>query len=496
MQRNQKKLLAFSEFEDAMQFLLSRSLWDAYAQHADDLVSDFVSLTGLVSKESLQALESTFQESKVLALGTPVKSAASSFLGRFWSGSTHGFSKSGNSLVLTPPASLPLPRKVTSGQSLTSTLNSFESTSEASTLATEITNSTKGSEHLFEGTTPTSESGAVSNKDRDLHHQIEDLLTALSDMQRQQSDLMRELQREREERDEDRETGKALLESLQKQASAIRDLVGGEVTDDETHTEALLSRASNRFCLAEAKRISIVQTKHQLRDAVTEWKQKHDLESARCQDLMKQLDEREVEHGVLREQLREARSRIQDAHREKQRLERTVQDLRTRKSPVSESPTDGPSPISEPSDMPMSSAKPGLREFKLGRSEPPKTSTSVSKRSSSLTSQSTLATEGHRPLTEDALLLELVNAKTAEAVAKQELEETKGKLEALRKILIGPAASPTARGTDIDNVALLASASPGAVSGQSVKALVESTKPAATTASTTGFFSGWGKRNT
>ena len=39
MQRNEKKLLGFSEFEDVMQFLLSRSLWDTYAQHANDLAS-------------------------------------------------------------------------------------------------------------------------------------------------------------------------------------------------------------------------------------------------------------------------------------------------------------------------------------------------------------------------------------------------------------------------------------------------------------------------
>jgi hypothetical protein len=42
----------------------------------------------------------------------------------------------------------------------------------------------------------------------------------------------------------------------------------------------------------------------------------------------------------------------------------------------------------------------------------------------------------------DALLLELVNAKTAEAVARQELEEMRGKFEAMRKLLGGGGLSP------------------------------------------------------
>ena len=49
------------------------------------------------------------------------------------------------------------------------------------------------------------------------------------------------------------------------------------------------------------------------------------------------------------------------------------------------------------------------------------------------------STEGQTPAPEDALLLELVAAKTAEAMAKQEAEEAKAKLEALRRVLTGSA---------------------------------------------------------
>ena len=46
MRRNEGKILACTEVEDVMQLLLSRGLWDAYADQADDLVNDFVGPDG------------------------------------------------------------------------------------------------------------------------------------------------------------------------------------------------------------------------------------------------------------------------------------------------------------------------------------------------------------------------------------------------------------------------------------------------------------------
>ena len=59
------------------------------------------------------------------------------------------------------------------------------------------------------------------------------------------------------------------------------------------------------------------------------------------------------------------------------------------------------------------------------------------KRASSLGLAGLLAQNTSPPSTEEALVSELVAAKTAEAVAKQEAEEAKAKLEALRKVLVG-----------------------------------------------------------
>ena len=490
MKRNEKKILACLEFEDAMQFLLSRGLWDTYAQHADDLVADFVSLTNLVSRESLQSLETGFRQSQSLAPAASLKHAAAQLLGRFWAGSSHTFTKSGNNLTITMPdrpnSTL---RRPPSKQSLVSNAQSLEEATDASSLAAETAVlPRKSNVATLDGASLTDMSN-MHAKDRDLHNQIEDLLNALGDMQRQQTDLARDLQREREERDEDKKVSVRLLEELKRNAEAVREMVGEDASEDDTGTQELIDAASIRFTAEGSKRLSVLETKHQLRDAAAEWKQKHDVETSRCQALMRQLDARETEHNALKSELRDARARIMDGHKEKEELKRTVQDLRSRRSPAPDSPTsDYFPPTSDYTDTrnPVTT-RPGLREFKLGRVDSSKmgmhTQSAYSKRSSSLGMQTVLATENHQPPTEDALLLELVNVKTSEAVARQELEEVKAKMATLRAMLQPGAGTPTGRGSLTEGVAT--SATTAKTPGES---------PKGTGAVSGGFFSGWGKK--
>jgi hypothetical protein len=490
MQRNQAKLLAFHEFEDAMQFLLSRGLWDTYAQHADDLVSDFVALTGLVSQESLQTLETNFRHSQNLAAAPSLKSAAASFLGRFWAGSSHGPSRSQNLSLLIPGSTSSI-RKSSSGHSLTSTINSVDTgVSEAGTLATEVSDVASIKAPSVSLAVP-----AVGPDHQDLHQEIESLLIELSKMQRQHAALAQDLQKEREGREEDRKLARGLLGHLRTQTSDIRALAGDDETEPSENEQALdflMDRAEHTLGQEDSKRLSMAQSKTQLRDAVSEWKEKHEAEAARCQDLARQLDEREAEHNSLKEQLRDARARIQDAHRDKQRLERTVSDLKSRTNSVPDSPADLYTPVTEFPEFKIPPQKAsGLRELRLGRPEATRSSSvgPYSKRSSSLNTQTLLATENHEPVSNDALLLELVNAKTAEAVARQELEETRGKLDALRKILSGSTTSPTTRVSSIE------SPTPTTPSPGGAKEAGKATHTASASTSG-GFFSGWGKRGT
>ncbi|KAE8367474.1 rab-GTPase-TBC domain-containing protein [Aspergillus caelatus] len=457
MQRNEKKIMACAEFEDVMQLLLSRSLWDTYACHADDFVNDFVSLTSLVTKESLQTLEASYNQSQGVPTGISfpqMQAAASRFLGRFWAGSSSHTSAKPFTLNPNHASSSASIRRTTSKQSMTSTLNSIESTSDASTAPTEVSS---------DAPKPRVKSMMSQHKDRDLHTQIEDLLMALSDLQRQHADLTRELQQEREEREADQELSKTML-------SYIKEL-------DNPPTD-LITKAEGRFGATEAPvRESIGQTKQQLLEDLNRWKEMHSVESGRCHDLTRRIDEHEKENTSLREQVREARGRIQDGYRERQRLERMLRELRTARNPRSsaETPPDYGSPVSEPGE----GIPGGLRELRLVRTNSQKST--FTKRTSSLGLQNVLSTENNKPAAEEALLLELVNAKTAEAVAKQELEEMKVKMDGMRKLIAASQRSPSQNG---DRNSIVRSPSSA---GSLHKA---STEPA----TGGGGFFGWGRR--
>lgn len=539
MQRNEKKILGCTEFEDIMQLLLSRGLWDTYSCNADDLVSDFVGLTGFVTQESLQTLEASFKEAqKDGATGKigslpDLQAAASRFLGRFWAGSN----SSTKSVTLTPGLTAPsrpvsFLRRTPSKQSMASTLNSLEGGSESSN-STAPTEATALSRQPSADCTPTKPStastttvmssrSAMSSKDKDLHGQIEDLLTALSDLQREQAALAGELQKEREEREEDRQVVRSLVDTMRKSkrlevvredcrdTGATTDVVSDPShnphSDGQTARDLaqVLGTVEDRFSLADSRRSSILQTKHQLRDDVARWKEQHDVVVTRCQDLNRLLGERDQENCQLKDQLKDARSRLQDSHREKQRLDKVAQELRARKpSATSENSHDPATSSNKNAADVRSSVSGGLRELKLGRagsSQSPATPL-FSKRTSSLAAQAVLATEDHKPAAEDALLLELVNAKTAEAVARQELEEVKGKLDSLRKMLgVSTVSSP---GTGGHKPSPSEPNIEKTVTGNAFSSYMSSTpraspdlpKPPPSSTSSGGFFSGWGKRS-
>lgn len=510
MRRNQQKILGCTEFDDIMQLLLSRGLWDTYGSNADDLVNDFVGLTGLVTRENLQALERSFKEAQnegnntKMSSAQSVQSAASRFLGHFWAGSV----SSTKSVTLSP--GLPAPsrpvsflRRSPSKQSVASTLSSIESGESASTAATDtLTMSRQGSADCtaMKTTSPTHSivRNAMSSRDKDLHTQIEELLTALGDMQREQTLLAGELQKEREEREEDHQMVRRLMERLKKpkvlisipeesyeEPKAVKD------EDESLGWEDVLVEVEDRFFVTDTRRSSILQTKHQLMDDVTRWKEKYELEATRSLELSRQVTDHQQENGQLREELRDARSRLQSGDREKQRLEKVIQELKARRPSTSldSSHDTSSSPTSDISEFRLSVAG-GLRELKLGRPGSIRSPTMpvFSKRASSLSAQAILATEDHKPPPEDAILLELVNAKTAEAVARQELEEVKGRLDSLRKMLAGSSTSPGILGhRPSPSEPFATSWSPTRTS--------ESAKPFLATSGGGTFFSGWGKRS-
>ncbi|KAM7199896.1 rab GTPase-activating protein 1-like [Naviculisporaceae sp. PSN 640] len=535
MQKNQARILGCTEMEDVMQLLLSRGLWDCYHYNADEFVQDFVKLSDVVSRERMAALEQGYREAKVgssatkstdAAQASDVTTAASRFLGRLWASSSTpklasfpssitgaasstSSQSTPSSSTLSPrliTASRPLSmlRRSTSKQSIASTLNSMEATSatnssaasvlsSASTEATSISrdsaadDSSRGSAPAFGGANSKNvgsfSSGANAAKDDNkyLHSQIEDLLTALSELQRNHALLSSQLQKEREDRDEDRKAVRSLLDGLRKKASTETVTPSRSFGDDETDAREpvsgdsdgptaeqlsdLLDIIENRFSDdAASHRSSIAQTKEQLRDELARAKEQLSNERAKTQDCQRRIYEMEQEVSNMKDQLKESHAHVRNMHQEKQRLERQMHGMKARASDTPSSGQDSGGWFSQAAGglgMGGGTTAPpttgGLRELKLGRSKstPSQAPPSFGRRTSSITIHKRESKESliapTAPVSEhDALLLELAQAKTAEAMARQEAEEAKQKLETLRKafgLALGdtpPATAPSA----------------------------------------------------
>ncbi|KAJ4294860.1 hypothetical protein N0V88_005097 [Collariella sp. IMI 366227] len=437
MRKNQARILSCTELEDVMHLLLSRGLWDCYNYNTDEFVHDFTALSDVVTRERMVALEQGYKEAKIgpganqrgteaAQTSADVTTAASRFLGRLWaSSSTPRFatfaaaaSPSASSTSLNPaPGAISRPlsmlRRSTSKQSLSSMEAVSTTTSSAASVfssfsteaATTISRDSSGDEPAKESTAPAKAvpaafSGSVGAKDgsKYLHSQIEDLLTVLSELQRNHALLASQLQKEKEERDEDRQAVRSLLDGLRRKADgtttpsddgkarAAKKPKTVPVGSDAVHPTAeqlsgLLDVVEVRFSepAPSPTTTSIPETKSQLRDELARAKEQLTQERARSKEYNRKIQEMDLEASSLREQLRESHAHVRNVHQEKQRLERQIHGMRLRAS-----------------DTPSTTA----------------------------------ATE---KAATDALLLELVQAKTAEAVARQELEEVRQRMEQYRK---------------------------------------------------------------
>lgn len=498
MRKNEARLLACTELEDAMQLLLSRGLWDCYHYNADEFVQDFVGLTGEVTREKLAHLEQGYRESLVATANAArvldITTAATRFLGRIWASSTMARSATLQPSLGTPSRPMSMLRRSTSKQSLASTLNSMEassssvSSSSSSTDATMMSRDSANSSDdcISRESTPVGPKSIVSVKTTDeryLHSQIEDLLTALSELQRNHSILSNDLQLEREGREEDRKVILSVVDALRKRgigherasseegvqvkadergdtsesASFVSDEAGQATPSSETnevaissdtgnteespstvHLSALIDQTEDRFrCEGKQNRASVALSKSQLRDELLGAKDQLTSVMSHSQELSRRILDMDHEISSLKEQLRERHGQVRSLHQDKQRLEKQVHALRAR---ASASPACDASNRELDAEWANKSVAGGLRELKLGRSQStPSQARGFSKRVSSLprsesaTSPVSAPGASSHPYDHEALLLELVQAKTAEAMAKQEAEEAKQKFEAVRK---------------------------------------------------------------
>ncbi|KAI1209887.1 rab-GTPase-TBC domain-containing protein [Annulohypoxylon truncatum] len=528
MRKNESRILACTELEDVMQLLLSRGLWDCYHYNADEFVDDFVSLSSVVSREKLAQLEQGYREEKIASANAArtadVTTAASRFLGRLWTTST----SSPRSGTLSPGLTAPLRplsmlRRSASKQSLASTLNSMEASSASvlSTVSTDATTLSRDSSNADDASiresTPivTKQHSSRIAADKNLHTQIEDLLTALSELQRNHALLATQLQQEREERDEDRKAVKSLLAGLKKQSTneqtgtADDEKNTDDTTDDKTgdkeeegkkpdedRLSVLLEAVEGRFCVDEGqkRRSSSLLTKAQLRDELARTKDHLRIEMSKTLGFNRRIEELGQEANTLREQIRESHAHVRNLHQDKQRLERQVHTMRVRASAEPPGSSESGGWFSSGSSLTADSgtanggrANNGLREFKLGRSKStPNTSAFTSRSGSLVRTQTEPVTSSEH----DNLVLELVQAKTAEAVARQEADEYKQKLETLRRAHGIPAETSNATSTSAMGM-IGRFASTISEAGGGTKNAAPASAPTSTTPTSAGGFWGW-----
>lgn len=417
--RNEEKMMESTEFEDVMQLLLGRSLWDVYGSDADELVDDFTSLGNIITHAKLAELEREFENKDGEAVGQSagflpdVQAAASRFLGRLWaptpghtpskgSGATltpHSAEKDGSAVgYLTRPRSFL--RRTPSKQSLGAINESTPSDSSASSGSGSITSTapTESEVHDSAGTDFMSMkskseslitvSGSISAhaqqmsttygaKEQELQTEIEDLLMALSEMQREQAQMAARLQKEREERSDDHRVVRQLLSKLTDGESERKigqrrsmpppprpksqDVEETKISDkrktlpprprlhiitesqpvkkidvdagQKDAIDGLMNEMQSRLD-SNARFSASFETKAQLRGALARTREQLATAEAQVKDLSERAESAETslagfqeENESLRAEAEELRARVNDDFKEKQKLELTIENM-------------------------------------------------------------------------------------------------------------------------------------------------------------------------
>lgn len=498
MRRNEQTLMSLSEIDQVFPILLSRKMWDSYYPNlADELVRDFVSLSANVTREILLDLEVDYKEAQTngsiaeIAPPPEMQSAALRFLGRLWTSSSPS-SKSALSPGFAAPRRSSSFFMRSSKQSYTSTALSDSSASIASTAATEA--SLRNLEGDVKSQTLSTGLKIVPpKKENDEDKQIEDLLLALSDAQRQNDLLQTQLQKKEEEKREDSRAVTQLIETLKtaelgsvpmalavvqadSRASRRRTTVSGGGPPAGSPAQpalpedilALVEKTAARFTphARHTRNSSLYETKDTLRSSLARTKEQLQAKTSQCEAMNQQLAEQQEQTRLLNETVRETRHRLQESFSKTQQLEKTITELRSQTSRASSTET-SPPPLTRSTTLDTTRSS-GLRELKLGRSssiKSVKSTVSRPDRNSSLIAPR----ENGGQLSSDEMLSELIAAKTSEAQAKNELAELQRKYDTLRR-----SASALAAG----GVPTVTTTPPATTAGAAVG----------------GFWSGWGRR--
>ncbi|KEQ61504.1 RabGAP/TBC, partial [Aureobasidium melanogenum CBS 110374] len=431
--KNEQKLLAMAELEDVLQLLLSREIWEPYENNPDQLIEEVTTLfKQVVTRDALDKLGKQFlkqaekgsADKTVRALGFTSTYGNAFRLFDFWSTS--------KSDSLSPAA--PLRRKA-SGQSL-STLNSISGSgaSMASTDSYASTAPTEVDDLERDSATPTKPRKSFVSQDRNLHEQVEGLLIALSEVQREAAQTAANLQREEARRVRAQEIVADLLELFRekKTVDAYPPLPSEYTVKLENELQKLRQRVAKDRTYRHMKRSS------DLKDARLSLKagEAPSSESIRVRRSLYRRHEKKASRDLSGSfpdiTISVPRVRPHQAlpsPRSATQQHRPGPPLRMIRS------QDGTEILAKPQKFGSARkvTEPDFSKEDSGSTTPTSSAAVIPKRNSSLTSQTILSTPSHAPPSDETLLVELVAAKTREATAIHENELLQNSLDKTRR---------------------------------------------------------------
>ncbi|TQS35293.1 hypothetical protein Golomagni_04293 [Golovinomyces magnicellulatus] len=452
MQKNEARIMAHKDPEVITKLLLSRKMWDAYNYNADEFVNEFVSFSDVVTLQILQELEDNYNELQTFKASPPSKS----------------FILAADQILFGKHASLEMPKglleKTVPIQSMSLARESLSKHSSVSSVT--FTDDAGSYSILSSSTDLTSTSGFSSNTDdrstslrweknistNNSTEGTEEILKVLSELREKSAKESKELEFEKEKRRNDCEAVKSLLDKLQRNPDIefeIRPILSLNVVEEDIGS--YLEKIESLFLTYFGQISFLRQIKVQLQGELDVVKGEFEAETLKTEEFNKQFLEQGQGIKILQEQIKQVHLYIRQLHNENQRLERVIQGLRKERyiNPQARNPNEAESPYSLGYETTKSH---DLRNFKISNhssNKPHPVLSSIHSTDSNV--KVNLALVSERPVSpnlnpklitepetrnhseNEELILELVQAKTAEAVAREEVEDLRKQLEILKK---------------------------------------------------------------
>lgn len=448
---NEEKIMQMTELEELLQLLLGRRLWEPYLADPDFLMDEIARLSNLVTCEELNKLELQFAEQSsgesgdktVRALGFTSGFGAFRLFDHFRTPSiskTAPRSQSTTTLLEMPGH---VPRRSVSKRSTCTIDSSSGSGSGADSLMSAesqpSTAATEADKDVERSSLAASKSGR-KQEDRGLEDQVEGLLMALQEVQREAAETAAQLQQENRRK-----------ESMAEIVLRLRDLITQKEQAKDARKERRKTMPSRvdidnaQDTLRHLRRKSII-----INDAARSVSVNNLALSTPSVELQESLQRlcsiletepnslagtpRSEHESFIGPAERSTRSRRRDSVRFDASREGSQPGTKSPQSQMSRQ--DSPHMVDSTR---TTIAKFDTEDFWPGPAlaESPTSGPAVQHihqpRKSSLQAREVLRASGNLPPAEDALLIELVNAKTREATAMHERDEMKVQIDKMRR---------------------------------------------------------------